>query len=182
MNQLLSRTPSVIWGEQTLKSNVWYQGEPERRCAREHGFDRSGISWFLEGVDIVDENTTDRVMRPSWLRRTHLRGFTIHWSATLLDTSGGQVGDPCRKPMLRNFLLKPDVIAEEDMVLVCFQYNCESLRAPDRLTASAKRSGEDVVCLQGTLFDGFGDRTKHGYHFFSLNRSGDACTTGCLGG
>ena len=38
-----------------------------------------------------------------------------------------------------------------------FQYNCESLRAPDRLfelMALAKRTGSDVACLQGTLFDG----------------------------
>ena len=48
------------------------------------------------------------------------RGITIHWSATLLDTSGGQVGDPWRKPMLRNILLNPDAITEEDMVLMCF--------------------------------------------------------------
>ena len=56
-----------------------------------------------------------------------------------------------------------------------FQYNCESLRAPDRLyelMAMAKHTGADVACLQGTLFDGFGEWTKHGYHFFSLNRSG----------
>ena len=36
-----------------------------------------------------------------------------------------------------------------------FQYNCESLRAPDRLyelTAFAKRKGADVACLQGSLF------------------------------
>ena len=52
-----------------------------------------------------------------------------------------------------------------------FQYNCESLRAPDRLyelMAMAKHTGADVACLQGTLFDGFGEWTKHGYHFFSL--------------
>ena len=58
----------------------------------------SGMRWRLESVDIGAEDTTDRVMRPSWLQRIYLRGFTIHWSATLLDTSGGQVGDPCRKP------------------------------------------------------------------------------------
>ena len=30
-----------------------------------------------------------------------LRGFTFHWSATLLDTSGGQFGDPWKR-RLRN--------------------------------------------------------------------------------
>ena len=56
-----------------------------------------------------------------------------------------------------------------------FQYSCESLRAPDRLyelMSLAKRTGADVACLEGTLFDGVGEWTKHGYHFFSLNRSG----------
>ena len=38
--------------------------------------------------------------------------------------------------------------------------------------ALAKRNGADVACLPGTLFDGIGEWTKHGYHFFSLNRSG----------
>ena len=90
--------------------------------------------------------------RPSWLQRIYLRGFTIHWGATLLDTSGDQVGDPCRQPMLRNFLLNPDDITEEDMALL------------------AKRTGADVACLQGTLFDGVGEWTKHENHFFSLNR------------
>ena len=97
------------------------QGEPEQRCAKKkkHGFERSSISWLLNSVDIGAENTRDRVMRPSWLQKIYLRGCTILWSATLLDTSGGQVGDPCWKPMLRNFLLNPDTITEEDLVLVC---------------------------------------------------------------
>ena len=38
--------------------------------------------------------------------------------------------------------------------------------------ALAKRTGAEVACLQGTLFDGIGEWTKNGYHFFSLNRSG----------
>ena len=51
------------------------------------------------------------------------------------------------------------------------------LRAPDRLCevmALAKRTGADVACLQGTLFDGVGEWTKHGYQFFSLNQK-DGC-------
>ena len=59
--------------------------------------------WLLESVDIGVENVRDRVMRPSCLQKTCLRGYTFHWSATLLDTRGGQVGEP--------YL---------DMVLVCF--------------------------------------------------------------
>ena len=61
--------------------------------------------------------------------------------------------------MLRNFLLHG---------LGVSQYNRESLRAPDRLyelVALAKRTGADVACLQGTLFDGVGEWTNHGYHF-----------------
>ena len=88
----------------------WFQGEPEQRCAG--GFERSDISWRLECVDIGAENTGDRVTRPSWLQRMYLRGFTTHWSATLLDTSGGQDGGPCRQPMVRNFLLNPDDMTE----------------------------------------------------------------------
>ena len=55
-----------------------------------------------------------------------------------------------------------------------FHYNCESLRAPDRLCelALSKRAGADVACLHSALFDGVGEWTKHGYHFFSLNRNG----------
>ena len=37
----------------------------------------------------------------------------------LSDTHGGQDGGLCQKPVLRNFLPNPDVITEEDMVLVC---------------------------------------------------------------
>ena len=64
-----------------------------------------------------------------------------------------------------------------------FQYNRESLRASDRLyelMALAKRSGAEVACLQGTLFDGVGEWTKVGYHFFSLNRSGPRRKDGCM--
>ena len=70
-------------------------------------------------ADIGAGNTVDRVTRPSWPQRVYMRGFTIHWNATLLDTSGGQVGDPCWQPMLRNFLLNPDDTTEEVMALVC---------------------------------------------------------------
>ena len=63
------------------------------------------------------------------------------------------------------------------------QYNCESLRAPDRLhelMALVKRNGEDVACLRSTLFDAIGEWTKHGYHYFSLNRSGPRHKDGCM--
>ena len=46
--------------------------------------------------------------------------------------------------------------------------------------ALAKCTGADVACLQGTLFDGVGEWTKHGYHFFSLNRSGPRQKDGCM--
>ena len=75
-----------------------------------------------------------------------------------------------RKPMLEKLPPEPRRHHRGGHGLGVFQYNCESLRAPDRLyelMALAKRTGADAACLQGTLFD-----TKHGYHFFSLNRSG----------
>ena len=46
--------------------------------------------------------------------------------------------------------------------------------------ALATRSDADVACLQGTLFDGIGEWTKHGYPFFSLNRSGSNQKDGCI--
>ena len=51
-----------------------------------------------------------------------------------------------------------------------FQYNCESLRAPDRLhelVALPKRKGAAIACLQGTLFDGVSEWVNHGYRFFT---------------
>ena len=67
-------------------------------------------------------------MRLSWLQKTFLRGFTIRWNTSLSDTRGGQDGDLYRKPVLTNLPLNPDDNTEQ-----VFQYNCESLRALDRL-------------------------------------------------
>ena len=64
-----------------------------------------------------------------------------------------------------------------------FQYNCESLRAPDRLhdlMALAKRTRVEVAGLQGTLFDGVAKYTKNGYPFFSLTRSRPRQKDGCM--
>ena len=116
----------------------------------------------------------------------YLRGFTIHYSlerTALLDTSGGQVGDPCRQAMSEKLPPEPRRHHRGGHGLGVFQYNCESLQAPDRLcelTALAKGAGADVACLQGTLFDGVGEWTKHGYHFFSLNHSGPRQKDGCM--
>ena len=42
----------------------------------------------------------------------------------------------------------------------------------------AKRTGAEVACQQGTLL--VGEWTKHGYHFFSLHRSGPRHKDGCM--
>ena len=80
----------------------WYQGEPEKTCARKHGVKRLGICRRLECVITGTENTRDR---------PNLQGLTIHWNTIVSDTHGGQDGGLCRKPVLRNFLPNP--------VLVC---------------------------------------------------------------
>ena len=62
-----------------------------------------------------------------------------------------------------------------------FQYNFESVRELDRLCelmALAKRKGATTVCLQGTLFDGASEWDDHGYHLYTLNRSGPRQKTG----
>ena len=152
----LTRLPWVIIGDWNcepadLIPTGWLtqtSREPKQKCAKRN------ISWRLECVTTGAQNTRDRVTRPSWHQRMYLQVFTIHWNAILSDTHGGQDGGVCRKPVLRNFLLNPDVITEEDMVLVCSSKNCESLRAPDRLyelMALAKLTGAEVACLQCTL-------------------------------
>ena len=95
----------------------WYQGEPEQRCARKHGFVRSSISWLLESVDVGAEKTRDQVTRPVGSRGCDCKGSRFI-GTQLSWAQVGQVGDPCQKPMLRNFLPKPDAFTEEDMVLV----------------------------------------------------------------
>ena len=88
-NPSMHFTKSVGSHVSTRKSfffwSSWIMRAAERSC-RARGFERSGISWFLERVDIGTENTRDRVMRPTWLQEMYLRRFTTHWSATLLDT------------------------------------------------------------------------------------------------
>ena len=140
-----------------LQKCFWCKGQPEQRCGS--GFERPDILASGE-CRYRDREYRDPVTRPSWLQSIYLRGFTTHGSATLLDTKGGQVGDPCWQPMLRNFLLNPDDITQEDMVLLCsstIANHCDRLH---ELMALAMRAGADVACLQGTLFDGVGEWTN----------------------
>ena len=121
-------------------------------------------------------NIRDRVTRPSWHQRMYLQWFTIHWNTTLLGTSGARLETRARNEIDVE-KLPPEAKRHHRgrHGLGVFQYNCESLQAPDRLCelmALAKRTGADVACLQSTLFDGIGEWTKRGHHFFSVNRSG----------
>ena len=79
----------------------------------------------------------------SWLQKTYLRGYTIHWSATLLDTSGAQ---PVPETNVEKLPPEPRRHRRGGHGLGVVQYSCESLRVPHRLfelMALAKRNGAD---------------------------------------
>ena len=80
---------------------------------------------------------------------------------SLQHISLGHTWWPERRPLLETIIDKlppePRRQHRREHDLGVFQYNCESLRAPDRLyelLALAKRKGATIACLQGTLIDG----------------------------
>ena len=65
------------------------------------------------------------------------------------DTRGGKDGGLCQKHLLRNFPREPRRQHSAEHGLGVFQYNCESLREPNRLyelMALAKRKGATIAC------------------------------------
>ena len=136
-----------------LCKRLSYQGEPEQRCARKHGFERSGISWILESVDIGTEDTRDRVMRPSWLQEDKLGRVQDSLERNSLGHKWWPGWRPVPGTNVEKLPPEPRRHRRGRHGLGVFQYHCESLRAPDRLyelMALAKRTGADVPCLQGS--------------------------------
>ena len=100
------------------------------------------------------ENTGDRVTRPSWLQSTYLRGFTIHWSAALL-AQGWPGGRPVLATNVEKLPPEPRRHHGGGHGLGVFQYNCESLRAPDRLQSVLEQTSlaYNAHCSMGWRVD-----------------------------
>ena len=81
-----------------LYKYFWYQGEPEQKCARKHGFERQGISWRLQCVVTGVEN---KYKGPSHAAQLAPEDVLAMVQDSLQHNSLGhkwcQVGDPCQK-------------------------------------------------------------------------------------
>ena len=111
---------SLGGGWQLLLSTHFFLFQESQDAQESMTLERSGISCRPEYVDIGTEITKNRVMRPSWIQKTFLRGFTIRWNTVFSRAHVvARMETSCQKPALRNFLLNPDANTEQSMALVC---------------------------------------------------------------
>ena len=125
-------------------SIFWYQGEPEQRCERKHDFERirhllaSGVCQYW-GREYKGPSDAAQLAPEDVLARVH---------DSLEHNSLRDKWWPGWRPVLETDIQKlppePRRHHKGRHGLCVFQYNCESLRAPDRLCelmTLAKRTG-----------------------------------------